>query len=56
VGGEYDYITAADVEAYAAARPGAEIVAVPDAAHLAFVDNPDATTAAIRAFLRKVEA
>jgi pimeloyl-ACP methyl ester carboxylesterase len=56
VRGEHDYITAADVEVYAAARPGSEVVTIPDAGHLAFVDNPEATTAAIRAFLGKAEA
>ncbi len=55
VRGEHDYITAEDVAAYAAARPGSAIETIPDAAHLAFVDNPEETGRAIRRFLHKVE-
>jgi pimeloyl-ACP methyl ester carboxylesterase len=53
--GEYDYVTADDVNVAAAARPGAEVVTIPDAGHLTMVDNPDATNAAIRRFLHRVE-
>jgi L-proline amide hydrolase len=53
--GEHDYVTAEDVAVYAAARPGAQVETIPDAAHLAFVDNPDRTVSAIRRFFEGVE-
>lgn len=43
VRGEYDYITDADMNSYAAQCPGSETATIEDAAHLAFIDNPDAT-------------
>ena len=53
--GEDDYITAEDVAAYAAARPGSEVATIPDAAHLAFVDNPEGTNQGPRRFLNSAD-
>ena len=53
--GEYDYITDDDVAFYAAARPGTETVVIRNAAHLAFLDNPQETNAVVRRFLRKAD-
>ena len=53
--GEYHDITAEDVAAYAAARPGSEVATIPDAAHLAFVDNPEGTNQVVRRFLNRAE-
>lgn len=53
--GEYDYITDEDIAFYAAARPGTKTVVVRDAAHLAFLDNPTASNAFVRDFLRRAE-
>jgi L-proline amide hydrolase len=53
--GEYDYITAEDVAVYAAAAPHSQVATIPDAAHLAFVDNPKGTTDVLRRFLNRAE-
>jgi pimeloyl-ACP methyl ester carboxylesterase len=53
--GEYDYVTADDVNVAAEACPASQVVTIPDAGHLTMVDNPDATNAAIRRFLHRVE-
>lgn len=55
VRGEYDYITDEDIDFYAGARPGTETALIRDAAHLTFLDNPGATIAVVRRFLRKSE-
>jgi proline-specific peptidase len=51
--GEHDYITDDDVALYAAAHPGTETALIANAAHLAFLDNPEATNTVVRKFLRK---
>jgi len=53
--GEHDFVTEDDVNVFAAARPGSELVTIPDAGHLAFLDNPDATHDAVRRFLLRIE-
>jgi pimeloyl-ACP methyl ester carboxylesterase len=55
VRGEYDFVTAEDVAAYAAARPNSEVATIPDAAHVVFADNPEATIEVVRRFLAKAE-
>ncbi len=54
--GEHDYITDEDLAFYAAARPGTETAVIRNAAHLAFLDNPEETDAVVRRFIRKAEA
>jgi pimeloyl-ACP methyl ester carboxylesterase len=50
--GEHDTITpAADSEAIATAIPGARLTVIPEAGHMAPVENPEAVNAAIRGFL-----
>src|SRR5262245_3367330 len=53
--GEHDYVTAEDVDVYAKASPRSQTATIPDAAHIAFVDNPDATIHAVRRFLNTVD-
>jgi pimeloyl-ACP methyl ester carboxylesterase len=53
--GQYDHITAEDVGIYAAAAPNSQVATIPDAAHLAFVDNPRRTNEVLRRFLNRVE-
>ena len=53
--GEYNYITPEDVAVYAAARPHSEVATIPDAAHLAFVENPEGTNQVLRRFLSWAE-
>ena len=55
VRGEHDWVRDEDVRAYAALCRDAEIATIPDAAHLAFIDNPTAYHAVVRRFFRKVE-
>jgi 3-oxoadipate enol-lactonase len=40
----------------AAAIPGARLVTIPRAGHLSTLENPRAVNAALRTFLREVEA
>ncbi len=54
--GAFDWVRDEDVRAYAAMCRDAEVVTIPDAAHLAFLDNPAAWHKAVRAFLRRVES
>lgn len=53
--GEYDFLTEEDVAAYVAACPNAESVTIRDAGHLAFMDQPEATVAALQRFFDTVE-
>jgi proline iminopeptidase len=55
VRGEDDFVTAEDVAAYAAARPGSEVATIPDAAHVVFADNPESTLNVVRRFLANAE-
>lgn len=51
VGQEDALSTPAEMEAIAQAIPGSRFVVIPDAGHLAPVENPEATNAAIRQFI-----
>jgi pimeloyl-ACP methyl ester carboxylesterase len=53
--GEHDFVADDDVAVFAAARRGSEVVRIPDAGHLAFLDDSDATNEAVGRFLRSVE-
>jgi pimeloyl-ACP methyl ester carboxylesterase len=53
--GEHDYVTSEDVDVYAKASARSETATIADAAHLAFVDNPDATNEVVRRFLNRIE-
>lgn len=54
--GEFDEADPATVKHFAALTPGAKVVVIPGAAHVTPWDNPAATTAAVRAFLRHVDS
>ncbi|HXZ67075.1 MAG TPA: alpha/beta fold hydrolase [Alphaproteobacteria bacterium] len=54
--GEHDYITEADMNAYAALCPGSKTATISGAAHLAFIDDPATTCSIVRKFLMSVEA
>ena len=55
--GEHDAISRADeMRSMAEAVPGGELVIVPQAGHMAPVENPEAVTAAIAEFLRRTAA
>lgn len=49
--GEHDYISAQDMQAYAATNPAARTATIADAAHLAFIDQPERTCTLLRDFL-----
>lgn len=52
--GEHDVISpSAEMQAFAATIPGAEFVAIPDAGHMAPMEQPDRVNAAIRQFLNR---
>lgn len=54
--GEFDEAGPENVEHFASLTPGAGVVVIPGAAHITAWDNPDADVAAVRAFLRQVDA
>lgn len=55
VAGEHDaIIPTAESTALAAAIPHAELAVIPEAGHLASLENPDAVIATLRAFLAKI--
>lgn len=54
--GEFDEASPETIQAFAAMTPGARVVVIPGAAHMTAWDNPAADIAAVRAFLREVDA
>jgi len=54
--GEFDEADPATIKRFAARTPGAQIEVIPGAAHITTWDNPDATLAVVRAFLRSVDS
>lgn len=54
--GEFDEANPATVRHFAEMTPGARVVEIPGAAHATGWDNPGADVAAVRAFLREVDA
>jgi proline iminopeptidase len=54
--GEFDEANPATIEQFGSVTPGAKVVVVPGAAHITAWDNPDADVAAVRTFLREVDA
>lgn len=54
--GEHDEASPPTVRYYAGLVPGAEVSIIPGAGHVTMHDNPEADVAAIRAFLRRVDA
>jgi proline iminopeptidase len=54
--GVFDEANPATIEEFGQLTPGARVVVIPGAAHITAWDNPDADVAAVRAFLREVDA
>lgn len=54
--GEFDEADPATIKRQAALVPGARVEVIPGAAHITTWDNPSATVAAIRSFLRHVDS
>ena len=54
--GEVDEADVPTVRRHAAMVPNARVVVIPNAAHITTWDNPDALNAAVREFLREVDA
>jgi proline iminopeptidase len=54
--GEFDEADVATIQRQGALVPGARVVVIPGAAHITSWDNPEANTAAVRTFLREVDA
>ena len=54
--GEFDEANPATVEHFGSLTPGSRVVVIPGAAHITAWDNPTADLAAVRAFLREVDA
>ena len=54
--GEFDEADPATVRRFAALTRGAAVVVIPGAAHMTTWDNPSATVAAVRAFLRRADS
>jgi proline iminopeptidase len=54
--GEFDEAGPETIEMFASLTPDARVVVIPGAAHITAWDNPEADLAAVRAFLREVDA
>lgn len=54
--GQYDEADTTTVRRFTDLTPGARMVVIPDAAHITQWDNPEANLAAVRDFLRQVDA
>jgi proline iminopeptidase len=54
--GEFDEADPATVKRFASLTPRAQVVVIPGSAHITTWDNPTAMTAAVRAFLRRVDS
>lgn len=54
--GEFDEADTATVQRFASLTPGAQVTIIPGAAHLTTWDNPSATLAAVRNFLRHADS
>ena len=54
--GEFDEADPPTIKRQAALVPGARVVVIPGAAHITTWDNPSATVAAVRSFLRHVDS
>ncbi len=54
--GEVDEANPETIARFADLTPGSRMVVIPDAAHITAWDNPEADVAAVRAFLRDVDA
>ena len=55
VSGEFDTCTPGASREYASKTPNAQVAVIPGAGHCKLIDEPDATIAAVRAFLKRVE-
>lgn len=54
--GQYDEADTTTVKRFASLTPDARVVVIPNAAHMTMWDNPQANLAAVREFLRQVDA
>ena len=54
--GEFDEANPVTIQHFSSLTPGSRVVVIPGAAHITAWDNPTADVAAVRAFLREVDA